>query len=110
MDYTYDGMDIFIEDMESVRESQMVRMLAYFQRLRLHTNGTMTCEKKPGLNCLQTSLFWDKESALEQRIYGKMKKWEKRHPIMGIVICTILGGILISLVAGIILEGIMMVL
>ena len=39
----------------------------------------------------------------------KMKKWEIRHPIMGIVICTILGGILISLIAGIILEGIMMV-
>ena len=39
-----------------------------------------------------------------------MKKWEKRHPIMGIVICTMLGGILISLAAGIILDGIMMVL
>lgn len=103
-------MDIFIEDMESGRESQTVRMLAYFRKLCLHTSGTMTCEKKLGSNCLQISLFWDKESALEQRIYGKMKKWEKRHPIMGIVICTILGGILISLVAGIILDGIMMVL
>ena len=109
MDYTYDGMDIFIEDMESARESQMVRMLTYFQKLRLHISGIMICEKKLGSNCLQTSLFWDKESALEQRIYGKMKKWEKRHPIMGIVIGTMLGGILISLVVEIILNGIMMV-
>lgn len=58
-----------------------------------------------GIDILDENL----ESALEQRIYEKMKKWEIRHPIMGIVICTILGGILISLIAGIILEGIMMV-
>ncbi len=71
--------------------------------------GTIAGEKKLDSNSLQTRLFWDQESALEQRIYEKMKKWEIRHPIMGIVICTILGGILISLIAGIILEGIMMV-
>ena len=38
----------------------------------------------------------------------KMKKWEARHPITGIVLCTISGGIFISLVAGIVLEAIMM--
>lgn len=52
--------------------------------------------------------FWNKESYWEQKTYGKMKKWEARHPITGIVLCTILGGILISLVAGIVLEAIMM--
>ena len=74
-----------------------------------YSGGTIAGEKKLDSNSLQTPLFWDQESALEQRIYEKMKKWEIRHPIMGIVICTILGGILISLIAGIILEGIMMV-
>lgn len=39
-----------------------------------------------------------------------MKKWEVRHPIIGIILCTILGGILISLVAGIVLEVIIMTL
>lgn len=54
-------------------------------------------------------VFWNKESNWEQKLYGKMKKWEGRHPILGIVLCTILGGILISLIAGIILEAIMMI-
>ena len=97
MDYMYDGIDILDENLESARKRQMFRILVYYQRLCLYSNS------------LQTPLFWDQESALEQRIYEKMKKWEIRHPIMGIVICTILGGILISLIAGIILEGIMMV-
>ena len=104
MDYMYDGIYILDENLESARKRQMFRILVYYQRLCLYSGGTIA-----GSNSLQTPLFWDQESALEQRIYEKMKKWEIRHPIMGIVICTILGGILISLIAGIILEGIMMV-
>ena len=50
--------------------------------------------------------IWDRESNFERRIYSKLKKWEYRHPIIGIVICTILGGILVSLIAGIILEAV----
>ncbi|MDD3362760.1 MAG: hypothetical protein PHW34_13915 [Hespellia sp.] len=52
--------------------------------------------------------FWEKESMCEQKLFAKLKKWESRHPIIGIFICTILGGILISLVAGIILEAVVM--
>ena len=48
----------------------------------------------------------DRESNFERMIYLKLKKWEYRHPIIGIVICTILGGILVSLIAGIILEAV----
>ena len=51
--------------------------------------------------------FWNKESEWEQKIYGMMKAEEKKHPIMGVVFCTILGGILVSVVAGIILEAIL---
>ena len=109
MDYMYDGIDILDENLESARKRQMFRILVYYQRLCLYSGGTIAGEKKLDSNSLQTPLFWDQESTLEQRIYEKMKKWEIRHPIMGIVICTILGGILISLIAGIILEGIMMV-
>lgn len=109
MDYMYDGIYILDENLESARKRQMFRILVYYQRLCLYSGGTIVGEKKLDSNSLQTPLFWDQESALEQRIYEKMKKWEIRHPIMGIVICTILGGILISLIAGIILEGIMMV-
>ena len=109
MDYMYDGIDILDENLESARKRQMFRILVYYQRLCLYSGGTIAGENKLDSNSLQTPLFWDQESALEQRIYEKMKKWEIRHPIMGIVICTILGGILISLIAGIILEGIMMV-
>ena len=47
--------------------------------------------------------IWDRESNFERMIY---LKWEYRHPIIGIVICTILGGILVSLIAGIILEAV----
>lgn len=36
---------------------------------------------------------------------GSFWNRESRHPLMGILICTILGGIFISLVAGIILEA-----
>lgn len=50
--------------------------------------------------------IWDRESNFERRLYSKLKKWEYRHPIIGIVICTILGGIFLSLVAGIILEAV----
>ena len=109
MDYMYDGIYILDENLESARKRQMFRIILYYQRLCLYLGGTIVGEKKLDLNSLEKPLFWDKESALEQRIYEKMKKWEIRHPIMGIVICTILGGILISLIAGIILEGIMMV-
>ena len=109
MSFIYDDIDIMVENLEGARERQMFRMFVYFQRLCLYSGSTIVYEKKPDSNSLQTPLFWDQESALEQRIYEKMKKWEIRHPIMGIVICTILGGILISLIAGIILEGIMMV-
>ena len=53
-------------------------------------------------------IFWTKESKWEQRIYHKLKEWERKHPIIGIVLCTVLGGILISMIAGVILEAILL--
>ena len=53
-------------------------------------------------------IFWTKESKWEQRIYHKLKEWERKHPIIGIVLCTVLGGILISMIAGVILKAILL--
>ena len=50
--------------------------------------------------------FWDKESNLERKIFRKFEEWEKRHPLISVFICTVLMGILISLLAGIILEAV----
>lgn len=73
MNYMYDDLDILVGNLKSARERQMFRIFAYRQRLCLYSNGTIVCEKKLDSNSLQTPLFWDKESALEQRIYEKMK-------------------------------------
>ena len=73
MDYMYDGIDILDENLESARKRQMFRILVYYQRLCLYSGGTIAGEKKLDSNSLQTPLFWDQESALEQRIYEKMK-------------------------------------
>lgn len=42
------------------------------------------------------------------KIYGKLKGGEERHPIMGIVFCTVLGRILVGLVAGVISEAVLL--
>lgn len=104
MEYMYDGICIFVETLRCTRQEQYSKLLTYYILIQ---NRTTIDEKKSDSNIsIQLTMFWDRESALEQRLYGEMKRWETRHPIMGIVTCTILGGILISLVAGIILEAI----
>ena len=73
--------------------------------------GEFSEEKTKG--CVKKSkmyVFWDKESCLEQKIYGMMTKWKVRHPIMGIVLCTILGSVLLSLLTEIIIDAIIMML
>lgn len=109
MGNTYVGIWESAKDVKDARGEQSYRLLMYAELLIRQGNKLNINEKKAdsGIN-LQLVTFWKRESALEQKIYGEMKKWEKRHPIMGIVICTILGGILISLIAGIILEAIIM--
>lgn len=111
MDYIVNDMNmqIHIEAVRNNREEMKNRLLAYMIPLQMgmfsqsiEENNTVS-DKKGRL-----AAFWNKESYWEQKLYGKMKKWEARHPITGVVFCTILGGILISLVAGIILEAIMM--
>lgn len=106
MDYTYGGQNICIEKTEYVRQQSICRMLLYYTKLLNRRFGKeITSEYKAESDKdVERAKFWDKESGLEQKAYMHMKKWETRHPIMGIAICTILGGILISLIAGIILE------
>lgn len=106
MEYMYDN--ISVESSKCIREERYSRLFAYSILIK---NRTIMDEKKLKSNIsLQLTMLCDRESALEQRLYVEMKKWETRHPIMGIVTCTLLGGILISLVAGIILEAIIRVL
>lgn len=111
MNYTFNNMQIRMETVRNSREKTKYRLLVYMILLqtgifRQSIKENNTVSDKEG--CL--AAFWNRESCWEQKIYGKMKKWDARHPITGIVLCTILGGILISLVAGIVLEAIMMVI
>ena len=104
-------MQIHIETVRKSREEMKYRLLVYMILLQTRISKQSIKESNTGSGkdgCL--AAFWNKENYWEQKIYGTMKKWETRHPIIGIVLCTILGGILISLVAGIVLEAIMMML
>ena len=101
MDYMCESKYIFVESTRNDREQQIDRLIMY--AILFNTR------LRKGINKLykdvQQVKFWDKESDFERKIYMNMKKWEARHPIIGIILCTILGGILISLIAGIILEA-----
>lgn len=102
-------MPIYIDNTRNNREKQICRVLVYMMLLQRKISKSST--KEIVMFSDQKShiaVFWNKESNWEQKLYGKMKKWERRHPILGIVLCTILGGILISMIAGVILEAITM--
>ncbi len=93
-------------EVKIVHENLDCRLWMYYRRFQV-----LMLEKKQDIMCEKKQLiasFLDKESKREQKIYSKLKGWERRHPIMGIVLCTILGGILVSLVASIIFEPILM--
>lgn len=85
--------EVYVENCKkNSKEQSLKRAIMYIQLLKDVKRRPIT--------------IWDRESNFERRIYSELKKWEDRHPIIGIVICTILGGILLSLVAGIILEAV----
>lgn len=90
----FNGMIFFASDneRENYRERYSKRLLAYYTGLQ----EKATCP----------ATFWDRESDWETTIYNWLKGWEKRHPISGIILCTILSGILISLLVEIILKAI----
>ncbi|MDO4339996.1 MAG: hypothetical protein Q4C91_18215 [Eubacteriales bacterium] len=111
MDNIFNNSKIHIEMSRNNRKEMVYRLLVYMTLPQMMKFGQRTKENntvsdKQG--CL--AAFWNKESYWEKKVYRTMKKWEARHPIIGIVLCTILGGILISLIAGIILEAIMMMI
>jgi hypothetical protein len=88
--------EIYVETCKSnFKEQTLKRVIMYIMHILLLQN----VKRRP-------ITIWDRESNFERMIYWKLKKWEYRHPIIGIVICTILGGILVSLIAGIILEAV----
>lgn len=103
MDYIYYGTII---EVEAMQKNQYNRLLMYTKMFQTFPGDTVQCDVRSGEKYF-IKLFFDKESKWEQKIYHKLKEWERRHPIMGIVLCTVLGGILISLVAGVILEAIL---
>lgn len=111
MENPFSNMQIHIGTIRNNREEIEFRLLAYkimIQTRKFSQSPKETITASDKEKCL--AAFWNKESYWENKIYSIMKRWEARHPIIGIVLCTILGGILISLVAGIALEAIMMVL
>jgi hypothetical protein len=108
MDSTYEGMLIFGENVLYTGKQRIDRLEAYIKLVNGLTKKTvMYVNKVSSDEEVQRVEFWDKESNLEKKIFRKMKKWESRHPITGIILCTILVEIFISLVAEIILEAIM---
>ena len=64
------------------------------------------------VSCMDSAFYYQEAIETEPECLSvatertDLKKWEERHPIMGFLICTILSGILISLIAGIILEAV----
>lgn len=82
--------------------SRIRRYLVYMQNGMVYDISTPRGLRK------EEESFWKRESRWEQRLFSRLKRWEKRHPIGGIILGTILGGILISLIAGCILEGALM--
>ncbi len=109
MDYIgYGEVPLIIETKSHVTAENQCRILMKYMGAIIEYNKDLYAsrDRKTALNEKNCPLkFWDRESALEQKIYKRLKMWEERHPIVGIVIFTILGGILISLAAGIILEA-----
>lgn len=101
MDYSMNQIIIEVHHDEGLE--QFHRILAYCHAMKESMYGN---SKKDNSHRTMLKKLWDKEIELEQRIYDILKTWEERHPIMGIILCTILLGILISLIAGIILEAI----
>ena len=106
MDYIYNGMVI---EEKAARENLNSILSMYAKMLQTLMCDKDECDVRSGKKHF-IKLFWDKESKLEQKIYHKLEEWDRRHPIIGIVLCTALGGILISLVAGVILESILICL
>lgn len=104
MDYMYHGVTL---EETMLRTRQNIRLQMYNRRLQSYMKDKkeyeQSCEKTQ-----QVDTFLDRESRWEQKIYGKLKQWEKRHPIMGIMCCTILGGILLSLISEVILQVLLM--
>lgn len=102
MDYILN--DIICDRRDRGRSEQFYRILKYYQATKepIYSKN----EINNGSNALLKKLLY-KEIDLEKRIYGKIKKWEKRHPIIGFIICTILLGILLNLITEIILGAIL---
>jgi hypothetical protein len=106
MDYIYEKAIIVVNSDLDSEKKQLYRLEQYNRRLSEMRDKKAVCKDTMFFDkYTQLAKFWEKEIQLEQKIYMKMKAWDRRHPIIDIIFCTILIGILTSLVAGIILEA-----
>lgn len=103
MEYMYNGLQL---KGRNLQDDQKIRLLIYYIHLQTLVSEKKEYDERYGKNQL-INIFWDKESKWEQKIYGGLKEWERRHPITGIVLCTVQGGILVSMAAGVLLEVIL---
>ena len=103
MEYMYNGLQL---KGRNLQDDQKIRLLIYYIHLQTLVSEKKEHDERYGKNQL-INIFWDKESKWEQKIYGGLKEWDRRHPITGIVLCTVLGGILVSMAAGVLLEVIL---
>lgn len=80
------------------RQKQMERLQTYFY--------AVDKMKKRRKNILDKVI--EKESEVEIKIYRFLKMWEKKHPLLAIVLCTLLGAILLNLLTGVMVEAVIM--
>lgn len=94
--------NVFIECKE--RSSRKERLAKYTELIneKINENSNST------INKTLLKKIIDKESGFERRIYLRLKKWKENHPLIAILVCTILGVIVLNLLAGIVLEAFIM--
>ena len=90
MENPFSNMQIHIGTIRNNREEIEFRLLAYkimiqTRKFSQSPKETITASDKEK----RLAAFWNKESYWENKIYSIMKRWEARHPIIGIVLCTI---------------------
>lgn len=101
-----DMLIIDVKDENTLRK-QSERLAAYSFLLGNKDLWVSAHKKRNFFNKIIHSIrHWgNRESRWEKKTYSILERWKNRHPLIAIFICTILGGIFISLVAGIILEA-----
>ncbi|HJB29363.1 MAG TPA: hypothetical protein IAA06_11295 [Candidatus Blautia faecavium] len=95
--------ELYVDRKYEFERQQSERLYTYWKLLMKEYAGSQ--DKNTLGNRINNVL--EKESMIEKNIYSSLQKWEKRHPILGIIICTILGAVFLELLIQIIMNAIL---